>query len=292
MKIRFGVLAAMIVPAFARGAGDPGMVVSTAWLAGHLQDKSLVVLHVGTQTDYSAGHVPGARLVTLADISITGERGLRLELPPVDALERAFGRLGVAENSRVVVYAGTESVQSATRVWFTLDYLGLGERTSLLDGGLSLWRAEARPLNTEAPRVEPGTFTAHPVAERVVSAEWVRSRLDDRTVQLLDARAPEFYTGANSGNMPRAGHIPGARNVPFTSVFGEHGTLKADVALRALLEPAGARKPALTVAYCHIGQQATVIYFVARYLGLDARLYDGSFQDWSSRPDFPVEPAR
>ena len=267
------------------------MVVSTAWLAGHLQDPSLVVLHVGTQKDYETGHIPGARLVTLADISITGERGLRLELPPVDALERAFGRLGVAENSRVVVYAGTESVQSATRVWFTLDYLGLGARTSLLDGGLLLWRAEGRLLSAEAPRVEPGKFTAHPVAERVVSAEWVRSRLDDRAVQLLDARAPEFYSGANAGNMPRAGHIPGARNVPYTSVFGERGTLQTEAALRALLEPAGGKQPALTVAYCHIGQQATVLYFVARYLGLDARLYDGSFQDWSSRPDLPVEPA-
>ena len=144
--------------------------------------------------------------MTLADISITGERGLRLELPPVDALERAFGRLGVASSSRVVVYAGTESVQSATRVWFTLDYLGLGRGASLLDGGLPLWRAEGRPFTTEAPRVKPRKLAARPAAERVVSAEWVRAHLDDRTVQLLDARAPEFYSGANAGNMPRAGH--------------------------------------------------------------------------------------
>jgi thiosulfate/3-mercaptopyruvate sulfurtransferase len=110
-------------------------------------------------------------------------------------------------------------------------------------------------------------------------------------VHLLDARLPEFYSGANAGGMPRAGHIPGARNVPFTSVLGKNGKLKPSRTLRAILNAGGGQKPALTVSYCHIGQQATVLYFVARYLGLQARLYDGSFQDWSRRSELPVEPA-
>jgi len=178
-----------------------------------------VILHVGSKEDYDAGHIPGARLVTLGDISITDPSGLRLELPSVNALEVAFGRLGVSDVARLVLYAGTNSVQSATRVWFTFDYLGLGDRAALLDGGLALWRAEGRPLSTEAASFRASKFIAHPMPQLIVSADWVHARLDDPNVQLLDARLPEFYSGANAGGMPRAGHIPGARNVPFTSVL-------------------------------------------------------------------------
>lgn len=291
MTIRFGFLASMAATPLALSAAPhPSMLASGDWLASHLKDESLVVLHVGSQKDYDLGHIPGARLVTLGDVSITDERGLRLELPAVSALEEAFGRLGVPDAARIVVYAGTESVQSATRVWFTLDYLGLGDRAALLDGGLASWKAEGRPLSTQPASVQPRKFTAHAAPQLVVSAEWVRAHHDDPNVQLVDARLPEFYTGADAGGMPRAGHIPGARNVPFTSVFGEDGKLKPMQSLREILDAGRGQEPAVTVSYCHIGQQATVLYFVARYLGLDARLYDGSFQDWSRRPELPVEP--
>jgi thiosulfate/3-mercaptopyruvate sulfurtransferase len=275
--------------AFLMGIVNPSMLVSTEWLAAHLRDESLVLLHVCSQKDYDAGHIPGARLATLADVSVTGAQGLRLELPPTKTLVEAFGRLGVMESTRVVVYPGTDSVPSATRVWFTLDYLGMGGKAALLDGGLAAWRAEGRPVSAEPPASAVRAFKARPSPEAVVTAEWVRLHGADSGVALLDARLPEFYSGASAGNMPRAGRIPGARSVPYTSVFDEGGKLKPAEALRALLAPGG---PQLVVSYCHIGQQATVLYFVARYLGLDARLYDGSFQDWSRRPELPVEPAR
>jgi thiosulfate/3-mercaptopyruvate sulfurtransferase len=290
MRIHLGLLAALAALPLMAQPGNLAMLVSSEWLAGHLRDESLVILHVGSQKDYEAGHIPGARLVTLAGISVTGENGLRLEMPPVNAIEETFGRLGVTAGSRVIVYAGTDSVQSATRVWFTLDYLGLGDRASLLDGGLASWQAEQRPVSTEALPVEPRKLNAHPTPNRIVNAAWVQAHLADPQVQLLDARLPEFYSGANAGGMPRAGRIPGARSVPYTSLLDEHGRLKPVPALRAALEAGGAAAPALTVTYCHIGQQATVLYFVARYLGLDVRLYDGSFQDWSMRRDLPVEP--
>ena len=288
MKVLLSLLTAMAAVPLAMTA-PPAMLVSTDWLASHLRDESLVILHVGSPKDYDAGHIPGAQLVTLPDISITGERGLRLELPPVKTLEEEFGRLGVGNGVRVIVYPGTENVSGATRVWFTLDYLGLGRQASLLDGGLSLWRAEGRPLSTEAPRAAGRKFTATPVPERIANAEWIRAHLNDRLVQLLDARLPEFYSGASAGNMPRAGHIPGARNVPYTSLIEQHGKLKPASALRELMLTSGSQEPAVTVFYCHIGQQATVLYFAARYLGLNARLYDGSFQDWSGRSELPVE---
>ena len=265
-------------------SADSSILVTGDWLAQHLDDSSVVILHVGSPRDYDAGHIPGARLVQLSDISVTGPTGLRLELPPVADLEKAFGRLGIDNRSRVIVYAGNESVQSATRVWFTLDYLGAGDRAALLDGGISLWRSSGRPVTTSPPNTQPRTFTAHAAPDHVVDAAWVRAHLSDKNVQIIDARLPEFYTGASAGNMPRAGHIPGAASVPYSSLLAADGRLKSPDLLRASVKPSP-----LTVSYCHIGQQATLVYFVARYLGQPARLYDGSFQDWSRNPDLPVD---
>ncbi len=265
------------------------MLVSTAWLTGHLADPSVVILHVGSQEDYAAGHIPGAHLLRLADISVTGDGGLTLELPSVSFLQQAFSKVGVSRDSRVIVYPATESVQAATRVWFTLDYLGLGDRASLLDGGLQAWRASGNPLSTDTPAVEAAELKTLARQGRVVDAEWVQAHLRDTEVALLDARAAEFYTGENAGRMPRAGHIPGARNLPFTSLFDENRKLLPADSLRELMGARGVTQGKLMVSYCHIGQQATVLYFVARYLGFDARLYDGSFQDWSSRLAYPIE---
>jgi thiosulfate/3-mercaptopyruvate sulfurtransferase len=284
------VLGAVACPAQSGGDGQVHMLVSTEWLANRLGDESLVVLHVGSHQDYDKGHIPGARLLTLTDISITSERGLRLELPPLAALQEAFARVGVSSDSRIIIYPGTDSVQSATRIWFTLDYVGLGGRASLLDGGFGLWRAENRPVSTEAPRIERTQLAVRARPELVVDAGWVRSHLQDPGVALLDARTPEFFTGANAGGMPRAGRIPGARSIPFTSVFDPNRKLKSAESIRELLGSPNPGRRRVMVPYCHIGQQATVLYFVSRYLGLEARLYDGSFQDWSGRLELPVEP--
>ena len=282
------LLAAFVAPPVMRGAND-GMVISTDALARRLAEESLVVLHVGSQKDYGAGHIPGARLLTLADISVTGDRGLRLELPSTEALLTALGKLGIGDNSGIAIYPGAESTQSATRVWFTFDYLGLGDRAALLDGGLTLWRAEGRPLSTEVPEWEPKTLTARARPELVVDAAWVQSHLDDSAVRMIDARTPEFYSGASAGSMPRAGRIPGAHNAPFPNFFDGNRRLKPQEQLKEILAiPAGSTP----VTYCHIGQTATVPYFVARYLGMEARLYDGSFQDWSMRTELPVDPTK
>lgn len=257
-------------------------VVSTEWLAASLRLPNLVLLHVGTQKDFDAGHIPGARLLQLPDISVTGPAELRLELPPIADLEHAFTRLGVAESSIVIVYAGNDSMQSAARAWFTLDYTGV--RASLLDAPLKVWREEGRAISLAPASYVPSVFTAKPDARRVVDAAWLKSQLSAVTV--IDARTPEYFSGATQGfAAARSGHIPGARNIPFNTLLDEKSRLKPLPALRAILGDSA--KP--LVVYCHIGQQATLVYFAARYLGLDVRLYDGSFQDWSARSDLPVE---
>lgn len=268
----------------------PGPLVSTEWLAAHLGRPELVVLHVGTAADFAQGHIPGAQLVELADVSVTGEDGLRVELAPPERLAETLRRRGVSETSRIVVYAGGVSLQVATRVFFTLDYLGLGDRTALLDGGLAVWQAEGRPLSRNAAPPTAGNFTPRPSPERVVDASWLRLDEVGRRFTLLDARTPEFYSGAKAA-APRAGHIPGARNVPIATLLDAQGKFKSREELKAILEAAGARRNAPLVVYCQVGVQASALYFAARYLGYDVRLYDGSFEDWSRRADLPVASA-
>ena len=141
------------------------MLVSGASLEERLGDADLVVLHVGAPADYEEGHIPGALLVRLEDISVTGAGGLRTELPRVDALRETFGKLGVTDRSMVVVYRVGRAVQAAARVWFALDYLGLGGRSAMLDGGLMFWKKEGRAISKEAvpPAIGSSTPRSAPV---------------------------------------------------------------------------------------------------------------------------------
>lgn len=284
-----GLLLFSLVVAASCSAFGQGMLVSGNWLEQHLNDREVVILHVGAQQDYDEGHIPGARLVQLSDISVTDDAGLRLQLPRTELLREALGKVGVTDTSSVVVYHATPAVQSATRVWFTLDYLGMSDRASLLDGGLALWKKEGRALSKEAVAGAGNGPTLRPRPIQVVSAEWMEQHLNDPSVLRLDARTPNFYSGADKGSATRAGHIPGAINTPYLSFFDTEGRLRSREELRSLLHVGSAPPEALRVTYCHIGQQATVPYFVARYLGLDVRLFDGSFQEWSSREALPIE---
>lgn len=287
------IISAISFVTSAHAAGDPkvreSLIVSTEWLAAHLNDESLVLLQVGDKDEYLAGHIPGAQFITTSDISTPRGSGLTLELPAVIQLQTAFEKLGVTDKSRVVIYFGKDWVSPTTRVFFTLDYLGLGDRTSILDGGLPAWRAAGKPVTTVLPEPKPGHFTPHPNATLVVDAGWVTANLNRPGVVILDARASKFYSGAEAGSMPRAGHIPKAKNIPFSRVFEDSNRFKSVAALREIFNVAGVKPGDSLTSYCHIGQQASVLYFAARYLGYDAHLYDGSFEDWSRRPELPVE---
>ncbi len=275
------------------GAQAPGvqseLLVSSAWLAERLDDPGVVVLHVaGDRSAYDRGHIPGARFLPLSAIVVERD-GIANELPPVEYLDSVFESVGVSDDARVVVYGPP---LFAARAFFTLDYLGHGSRTAMLDGGLEGWVAEGRPLSTDAPEVARGSFTPRPEPERVVDAAWVSERLDAPGVVLLDARPEAEYTGEVAGaGVPRPGHIPGAVNVFWQRMIRspEDPTFLEPEALQALLREAGVEPGDTIVAYCRTGVQASVAYFVARYLGYEARMYDGSFMDWSPREELPVE---
>lgn len=268
------------------------LLTTPAALNGRLAERDLVILHAGSEGDFAAGHIPGARLASRDALSIAGPAagGLILELPPEAELRAQLQRLGVSDRSRIVVYAGTGEVQPATRLMWTLDAAGLGSRAVLLDGGLAGWKAAGRPEESgAAPAPSPGVLSALKMRPRLVTTDEVAARADG--LKLVDARAPVFYEGLQPGfGAPPAkkGHIPGAVSVPFTSVTGPDQRFRSPAELRALFAKAGVKPGDKVAVYCHVGQQATAVQFAARQAGIDAKLYDGSFQDWS-RGDRPVE---
>jgi len=269
---------------------NDSLIVSTDWLAKNLNDDSLVLLQIGEKDEYTASHIPRAQFIQLADISTPRGQGLTLELRAVDQLKNAFEKLGVSDNSRIVLYFGKDWVTPTARVFMTLDYLGFGNQTSILDGGFPAWRAEGKPVTSDVVEPKKGTLTPHVNPKLIVDAAWVKENLSNPKVRILDARAPQFYSGAEQGRMPRGGHIPNARSIPFSSLVEDPtNKFKTAAALKQLFDAADVKPTSTVATYCHIGQQASLLYFVARYLGYDAHVYDGSFEDWSNRPDLPVE---
>ena len=268
------------------------MLVSTAWLAGHLQDPNLVILSIGQKAEYVQGHIPGALYLEYADTRVArSAAGLTYELPPVADLVEGFGKLGVTNDSHIVLYFSKDMVAPTSRVFMTLDVMGLAARTSILDGGFPVWQSEGRPVSTEARLVIRGKLEPCPQNDVITGLDSVRANLHSSGVAIVDARDLEYYTGASHADGKRAGHIPGARGLTYSTLLDESGKFRPPDLLTAMFRDAGIRPGARVVAYCHIGQQATVVYFVARYLGYDARLYDGSWEDWSAHTELPAETA-
>ncbi len=266
------------------------MLVTPEWLAAHLHDANLVVLHITRdESTFAAGHIPGARLVTFADIA-TERPHAHAELRSPEELQSLFRRLGISNSSRVIVYGPPTT---ATRAYFTLDYVGMGDRAAVLDGGFDRWQREHREIATgAASAVTAGNFVAHPRPEIVATIDQVRQSVDGgNSLRIVDARPPSRYAD---------GHLPGAVNVFWvgTTVSGKLDTsnysftgdasLKVPAELRKEFEQLVGAPTKKLVTYCEIGMQASHLYFTAKYLGYDVAMYDGSFEEWSSTQGAPI----
>ena len=273
------------------GHGDrDSLLVSTSWLADHLNDRNLVILEVGDKAAYEKAHIPGAQFLEYMDTHLMkSPAGLTLELPPMADLAEVFGKLGVTNDSRIVLYPSKDLSAPTARVYVTLDAMGLGAHTSILNGGTTIWQSEGRPVSADVRKATRGKLEPCPQNDVIASLEYVRANLHHAGVDIVDARLPEYYSGARIPQGQRAGHIPGASNITFSTLVDDKGKLLPADAIEAKFRAAGIKSGDRVVSYCHIGQQASLIYFVARYLGYDARLFDGSWEDWSRHADLPAE---
>ncbi len=273
------------------------MIVTTDWLAKNLTNPNVIVIQVGReQKDYFGGHIPNARFLPLNALVITRENKAN-ELPPLDKLKLLFANLGVNNDSRVVLYGDNYNLLAA-RAYFTLDYLGFGDNAALLDGGLDKWKAEKRALSNEVFEIKTGNFMPRvnpkvvAVRDVVRDVSWTVANHDAPNYSLIDARPNDEYTGAKAdATLAKTGHIPGAVSIYWMEknlVSKENPVLKSVKDLRQIYEAGGATHSKKVVSYCRTGVQASHTYFVAKYLGYDTAMYDGSFSEWVTLEGAPV----
>lgn len=258
----------------------PDMLVSTEWLAAHLKDPNLVILEFPKdKDDFAAGHIPGSRAIWGEQI-YAERNGVQSELLPVEQLVKTFEALGVSNDSHVVIYT-TDWPPMAPRVYFTLDYLGLGDHASLLDGGLDKWKAEKREILKTETQVKPGKITPHVRPEIVASFDEVSAATKGDGTSVVDARPPRRY---------QAGHIPGALPLYWQQSVSmpEQNHYRSPEELEKAYAAAGVAKGKKVITYCEIGWQASHDYFTAKYLGYDVKMYDGSFNEWNDVKKAPV----
>ena len=290
------VLASLVLLATSLPLSGADMLVTPAWLVEHRGERNLVLLHVGVPADFEKEHIPGAVPVNPQDLAIPRAEGaLLLQLLPPEQLRAKLEGLGIGDDSRVIVYFAKDWVSPTTRVYFSLDAAGLGDRISVLDGGMPAWKAAGGSVvpstadPTSAIQRKPGKITAKARPELVADLEYVKANLGAPAVAIVDARNPKFFDGTEPGAMPRAGHIPGAHSLPFDTLVTDDNRMKSHAETAKLLEAAGIKPGDTVVSYCHIGQQATVTYFAAKRLGYKALLYDGSWDEWSRKNTLPIE---
>lgn len=277
----------------------PGSLVTTEWLAAHLDQPDLVILDGSFKLpgatpvaadDFAARHIPGARFFDIDKIA-DHETPLPHMLPSPDAFERYAADLGISNDSIVVVY-DTPGLMSAGRVWWTLRTFG-HDKVAVLNGGLRKWQAEGWPVTDEIVPFTKGVFQARFNPAAVRSKTQVLDNITSRAEQIIDARSAARFTADEKEARPglRSGHIPGSLNLPFNALTNpETGELLDAASIAKAFEKAGLDLSEPVIASCGSGVTAAALAFGLHLTGKnDVAIYDGAWTEWGQPGDTPVE---
>jgi thiosulfate/3-mercaptopyruvate sulfurtransferase len=271
------------------------VLVTTDWLAEHLNDDDLLVAEVDEAPElYDEGHIPGAvKLHWQDDLQDPVER----DLIERSEFEQLMGRLGVSNSTSIVLYGDKNNWFAAYAYWYLKIYGH--ENVRILDGGRQKWLDEGRELTSDVSALEPATYQAQERDESIrVFRDTVRDSIDAEREALVDVRSPQEFAGDlvsppgyEQEGAQRAGHIPRAKSIPWAQAVQDDGTFKPADELRELYAGKGVTEDKDVIAYCRIGERSAHTWFVLReLLGYpNVRNYDGSWTEWGNLVDVPIE---
>ncbi len=282
----------------ARPKDDPKTLVSTGWLAAHLKDPDLRVLDASwhlpdtgrdAKAEYAAAHIPGARFFDIEEVA-DHRSALPHMAPPPEKFISRMRAMGVGDGHQVVVYDGS-GLFSAARVWWTFRLMGKTD-VAVLDGGFPKWRAEGHPVEDMPPVIRDRHMTVQRQAGLVRDVTQVAHAAKLAEAVIVDARSPARFRGEAAEPRPglRAGHIPGARNLPYADMLNPDGTMRDEAGLGAAFAAAGVDLNRPVITTCGSGVTAAILSLALERLGhRDHALYDGSWAEWGMYDDLPIE---
>jgi thiosulfate/3-mercaptopyruvate sulfurtransferase len=273
-------------------------LVSTEWLAARLGAPDIRIVDASwhfpqtgrvARTEYEEAHIPGAVFFDIDEIADTSSPYPHM-LPDPAKFASRMKKLGLGDGNRMVIY-DTLGLFSAARVWWMFRVMG-HEDVAVLDGGLPKWRAEGRPVDDTPPVPRERHFTPRPNRTLVRDVNQMMSNLGHGAEQVVDARGRPRFLAQEPEPRPgvRGGHIPGSANVPYSSLLRDDGTMKSEEELRQEFARVGIDIEKPIIASCGSGVTAGIIVLALTQLGSrDVALYDGSWSEWGSRHDLPIE---